>query len=311
MAVTPCKHFFHWRCIMLWHTSPRPERSTCPLCRRRLFIADPLTEEQVQQLGIRTRPPRREEVFSHLRQNEVLLSWDVETIHDFAQRGVDKVIDYMRTSRRQRRLYGYSWIELCQRICDAILPRGGRVRLIFRPHQPTFFCAVVAAVVLHHITRHPSATRAPAFRMLVDWVDMLINTLGESQFHALYREFRRNGLFMSDSYAVAPVTDSYVRFHIGAAARVRSVSAEMKAQAESPRWKQFLRGVKYFAVRDLDPQHDHRTGKTLAEVLCRIPDRGLLHCFPHETGSTDVSFLGLDWSDFLMVETSNSPDARS
>jgi hypothetical protein len=30
----PCKHFFHKSCIMMWHTSIRPERDTCPICRR-------------------------------------------------------------------------------------------------------------------------------------------------------------------------------------------------------------------------------------------------------------------------------------
>lgn len=32
--IKPCKHFFHAECILTWHTSIRPERDTCPICRR-------------------------------------------------------------------------------------------------------------------------------------------------------------------------------------------------------------------------------------------------------------------------------------
>jgi hypothetical protein len=52
----PCKHFFHDKCTRDWHNNSRPERSTCPVCRRDLFVADPLTAAQIHQLRGGTRP---------------------------------------------------------------------------------------------------------------------------------------------------------------------------------------------------------------------------------------------------------------
>ncbi|KAF2110388.1 hypothetical protein BDV96DRAFT_651035 [Lophiotrema nucula] len=46
----PCSQcFFHKECILHWFRGTRVERSTCPNDRSELFVAEPLTEEQVAQ----------------------------------------------------------------------------------------------------------------------------------------------------------------------------------------------------------------------------------------------------------------------
>ncbi|KAF2702759.1 hypothetical protein K504DRAFT_464889 [Pleomassaria siparia CBS 279.74] len=52
-----CGHLFHNECIQTWFTSISRMRGTCPNCRTLLFIPDPLTAAQVQQLGDATRFP--------------------------------------------------------------------------------------------------------------------------------------------------------------------------------------------------------------------------------------------------------------
>ena len=47
--VKPFPHFSHKGCILTWHKGNRPEHDTCPVCRRRLFVADPLIPEQIRQ----------------------------------------------------------------------------------------------------------------------------------------------------------------------------------------------------------------------------------------------------------------------
>ncbi|KAJ4983388.1 hypothetical protein SVAN01_11123 [Stagonosporopsis vannaccii] len=311
VALTKCQHLFHYRCIALWHACSRPERNTCPNCRRELYVADPLTQEQIQQQAGRGTLSRREDILPNLQTNEMLVPGDVAALTCYARQCVHEVICNVQKSRYQRRVRGHYWIAVCQQMRDLFLPQGGAVRPIFQVHGHDFVDVVIAAAVLCQITRYPSATRTLAFRRLVGLVDLLIDRIGDGGFQSLYSDFRRNGLFQTDSYCVVPVNDTYIRFYLRTVARIRLVSAEMKARVQGPRWKEALRCVKPFAILGLEPAHSHRTNKTLAEVLGRIPDGGLLHCLSRTPGqrTTGNGALGVAWDEVLLIGTGSGPNA--
>lgn len=309
VTLNTCKHMFHYRCIARWHTSSRPGRNTCPNCRREMFVADSLTEEQIQQLA-RGTSPRREDVIPILQPNEMLVPWDTAVVELYARQGVVHVIAIARRSRFQQRVNGRTWIALCHLIRESLLPQGDTVRPVLQTHGHDFINVVIAAAVLCRIIRYLSATRMSALRELIDWVDLLIDTIGEGEFQTLYGDFRRNGLFETDRICVVPVTDAYVRFYLREVARLRLVSAEMRDQVQRPKWKETLRCIKHFAVRNLEPAHARRTNKTLANVLGRIPDGGLLHCLSRTPGQRSMGngALGIAWDNVLMVETESGQD---
>lgn len=47
VQVTACEHIFHEDCILRWFTGTNQKRNTCPNCRKELFIANPLTRQQI------------------------------------------------------------------------------------------------------------------------------------------------------------------------------------------------------------------------------------------------------------------------
>ncbi|KAF2621337.1 hypothetical protein BU25DRAFT_483159, partial [Macroventuria anomochaeta] len=242
VSLQPCRHFFHYCCIARWHHSARPERNTCPNCRRELFIADSLKAEQIRQLTGDAQFQSREEAVAQLQPNEVLVPWEAVAMRAYAEEGVDRVIEWVRKSRR-RRLWGHPWIRLCTAIRDTVLARGGSLRSIFEPHKDTFILLYHAFVVLFQIARHPIAMRKPAFRRFLRWVEDLLEALGRGQFDMLCDEVHHNGLFETDGYIMAVVNNTYLQRQDELGGRIDTIVAEMETLERSQLWNKIVRSL--------------------------------------------------------------------
>ncbi len=303
VALRPCQHIFHYSCIVRWHTSIRPERNTCPICRCELFVADPLTDAQIDLLTNGVRLPRREETIARLRPDEVLVPWDMFIMLANAQQSVDGVIEHVRASRIYRRLWGHPWIALCKRLRDEMLLICGQLRPVFQPHGDTFILAIVAAVLLVQITRHPSATRRPDFQRLVDLTDELVNGFREEEFRTLYNQFLYGGLFEIDSYYTIRATREHIRAQIAITARIRLISAEMRDRQQESKHKGFFRRVAHFNVSDLLEDHPRRSDKTLSAVLSRMTNGETPHFLAYVRRSSAGDHApDLEWNDVLALE---------
>lgn len=137
----PCTHFYHRRCIVTWLTSIRPESASCPMCRKILFVADPLTAAQIASLdtenhllGLERLPdgPHREP-----RTGEEVVDWTSYTLH----RACVRLLAYEATFEHRE----ISLIDVCQFVMGSLLVEAGRpLRAVFAQTQDTFiplYCA--------------------------------------------------------------------------------------------------------------------------------------------------------------------------
>lgn len=221
----PCTHFFHKGCIVEWHTSARPERNTCPICRRILFVADPLNPAQIQQLNrdMALTLPRRP-LGPHRRPgwNEELLDWEGYTIWMYAQCAVRKEIDRVLICGGKHR-----WVQVCKEVRDKMLAAGGTLRPEFEPYRDSFLLLVHATPVLLAIATYDHAIRCRAFAKFNDWIMRPSDTLGNGGVE-LSVVMRWDGLFVSDTLRVVTVHRVYRQAFEASFFRLCEIRAEMK-----------------------------------------------------------------------------------
>ncbi|KAF1842290.1 uncharacterized protein K460DRAFT_398309 [Cucurbitaria berberidis CBS 394.84] len=226
----PCTHFFHKGCIVEWHTSARPERDTCPICRRTLFVADPLSPAQIQRLydaaglTFTRRPlgPHR-----HPRSNEEVLSWEACTIHIYANRAVQQEIDRVLISGGRHR-----WGKVCKEARDEFLAAGGTLRPVFEPYRDSFLLLIVAMSVQISIACYDHAIRCRAFVKLHERMKEMSATIGSERDFDLSMEMHRNGLFVSETLRVVTVPRAFRQSLRTASLRVCGLKAEMEKRRE-------------------------------------------------------------------------------
>ncbi|KAH6620549.1 hypothetical protein C7974DRAFT_235961 [Boeremia exigua] len=300
VALKPCKHFFHYTCIMRWHTSHRPERATCPNCRTPLFTAAPLTNAQIAELH----SSLEQETLVYLAPNDILVPFDLFVLGLHADAAVDQEIAKVQGSRVWRRGAGHAWVALCASVRDATMHVQGELRAVFQPHRDTFVMAVVAAVVVVSVTRHEGATEWPAFGRLVGWLDRLIDGYTEEEFRVLYGEFREKGLWMTNCYFVGRGGSLFVRARVDAKARVRSVSAEIEGRTEVSRWKGLGRRIAHLTMSELVPGGRHLTSRTLLGVLSRMTEGEPPDFLSYMRGGRwmDGDELDFGWDDALVLQ---------
>ena len=94
VALAPCGHIFCRVCIQSWFDSSRPERDTCPTCRRVLFTIEPLTPEQIARLKVEYDvhgAPRMRALgpYRPLRPDETLEDWEKFTSDNIAREAIE------------------------------------------------------------------------------------------------------------------------------------------------------------------------------------------------------------------------------
>ena len=130
-------HLFHYDCITSWHGSLRPERNTCPSYRLGLFLADPLSDEQIQQLTEESQQPGPEPASRQPRlddESRLVVPKEVLMIRVLAEEDINKVVKWMQQSRRWR-LWSDPRLPICKVICISLLEGGGQLRpRVFEGH---------------------------------------------------------------------------------------------------------------------------------------------------------------------------------
>lgn len=260
----PCRHLFHYECIQDWYTSIRPERNTCPNCRRELFIADPLTPEQIRQMQI-------SDLRDRIRaRGEVCVAWEHVAMDATARELVDQMEKRDRVSLR-RRFSGRPFLELCKMLRDAITIAVGPFRPAFEPHKETFVLLVLAVPVLLHITRHKSAYRTADCQFFLDRLNELLNYLGQVRHQELYAEMLQTGLFDDGGYRMGIISRDYVREYEEAATRVLRASSYMQNRSGNNGVLSKLGGYLARTVPlGLVPEHYNRDCETPLTVLQKI-----------------------------------------
>ncbi|KAF2845311.1 hypothetical protein T440DRAFT_522739 [Plenodomus tracheiphilus IPT5] len=194
----PCAHFFHVLCIVRWHNSSRPERNTCPLCRRVLFVADPLTPTQIRLLHGDSRPlgPHRLP-----GPDEEIAPWEIYSRDMEASYAVSLEIDRVSVSGGD-----YRWMEVTKLVRDNIMVAGGRLRPEFVPHSDTSVLLAFAISVLWSVVRFPRTVESPAFVSFNLWIDALIEQQEDPD---VYVDIHSHGLFDCNFLKVSTVPKMY------------------------------------------------------------------------------------------------------
>ncbi|KAF2132440.1 hypothetical protein P153DRAFT_416055 [Dothidotthia symphoricarpi CBS 119687] len=261
----PCQHFFHRACIVNWHTSTRPERDTCPICRRVLFQADALTTEQIQHLvediyhdhGVRPLGPYREP-----GPNERLVEWGQYVLASEAERAVRQEINRVVTSGGQ-----HDWMKVCRELRDSMLGINGTLRPAFEPYRDTVVLRLHAIPMFFAITAYDDAIQKRAFRKFYYWFSQVNNTRAEVE---LYNQVALDGLYVLDVRLVATVSAEWL-------------------QSQCDKVEKFAR-----IATDLEERRDARSIRGLRERITTWVTRGLFGVLARHRFDVDESSIRRD-----------------
>jgi hypothetical protein len=227
----PCTHFFHDKCIRDWHNSTRPERSTCPICRRKLFVANPLTAAQIRQLQGDTRlvGPHRAP-----GPDEVLIDREIFMMDLIAAMEVRREIERVRKSGGNHR-----WAEVAKAARDINMAVSGMLRPIFEPYRDTFVLVLHIMAVYVALMDMDDAEFAQnrGFAKFNWWAHEVRNTLPQETVLELGMDMFRNGIFVSDTYEVVTVPTTHLLPRQRARGRIEQLRADLMLQ-----WSRSMRG---------------------------------------------------------------------
>lgn len=187
----PCQHFFHKECILSWFTSIRPERDTCPICRRALFKADPLTPEQLELL----QADDLEDPHSHSNAENphwVMMNGEYMAMDIVAGLVVRREFDSLDAFGGH-----FHWYDVCRRIHTAMLAVNGPLRPLFEPHQDTFVLLVHSAAALVAIGNNNLQIQEVDRREFLNWFINLLEQMGEPLVNELCGALHEDGLYIT------------------------------------------------------------------------------------------------------------------
>lgn len=208
----PCLHFFHQSCILTWHSSIRPERDTCPICRRTLFIAEPLTPAQLDLLH---------EELEDQHTNAVEQETEQETDPDdqrpvwvfmngeFMSMDIVAGLVIKRESDNLEAVGYFNWYDVCTSIHTALLAVNGPLRPIFREHRDTFVLCVHAAAALVAIENSDIAMSEADKDDFLVWFRCLLGDMSAQVAVELCQEMSQNGLFVTPLQPVVVAPGTY------------------------------------------------------------------------------------------------------
>ncbi|KAF2681223.1 hypothetical protein K458DRAFT_406586 [Lentithecium fluviatile CBS 122367] len=156
----PYSHFYHDSCIRAWFTSTRPERGTCPNCRKALFIPDRLTAQQIASMFEEERSPSTNRLpygpHRELGPDEVLVDWTTYNMDHI-------IIRRLREERagaygRRRRT---SFINVCRMtVTELIAAADTPLRNAFDAHHDDYLPLQCAhRMILWLTSTHPRVHR--------------------------------------------------------------------------------------------------------------------------------------------------------
>jgi hypothetical protein len=220
----PCTHFFHHACIIKWHTSTLLERDTCPICRRLLFIADPLTPAQLQRrvlaiIGHRCMPG----------PHETLMAWETLFMDAAAEYYVRKEIERVHASGGP-----YHWVLIHELIRSAILLSGGPLRPVFAIHRNYVVLACSSSVYMA-IAQHTPALRTEAFVTYHHWLSLLHATLPHERMMGLRSVHHQYGLLQRNDIPVVVVPTSHREMRRSRCQQLQILSRQLSMPQEQRR----------------------------------------------------------------------------
>ena len=274
----PCCHLFHYCCISRWHHSARPERNTCPECRCELFIADPLTEEQIRQLFDETQPTR-----VIVRLDVYFLTFRAKSYLEQLDRCTRKRHSLFRSRRNYLR-------EFCEGLPGLLFSEDTRVNPIFTQHKNAFVRIVAAIAMLLEMVFVPHHIWKPDYLGFINFVDDLRNKFTDEEYTRLYQTFLRDGLFSADDYLTVTITgnamEEEMQRQIEVDAELEHISAEMGGIFKrSPWWRKTVWRVANMSLTNppILPSFPG-TDRTLSSLLRRIVIGDIPHVLRYGTG---------------------------
>jgi hypothetical protein len=247
----PCLHFFHQSCILTWHSSIRPERDTCPICRRKLFIADPLTPVQLDLLHEEELEDQRPDIEEQetRQDNEpgtdpddqrpmwVFMSGEFMSMDIIAGLVIKRECDNFDAAGH------FSWYDVCTSVHTAILTVNGPLRPNFREHRDTFVLCVHAAATLVAIENSDIVMAEADRDDFLVWFRCLLGDMSAPVAVQLCQEMGQNGLFVTPLQPIAVVPGNYrERPHMSAQA-FRSMLGHVMKNSEGEGLRARLRRV--------------------------------------------------------------------
>lgn len=259
----PCRHLFHYCCISRWHHSSRPERNTCPECRCELFVAEPLTEEQIRHL------------FDEPQPTERIVRTDAYILTFCAKDYLEKLDKCTRKRHNLFRLRGNYLRGFCEGMPDLLLSVNRPVKPVFTQHKNAFVLIVAAIALLLEMAFVPQHIWKPDYLTFINFVDGLRNEFTEEEYSRLYQTFLHDGLFRTNHYLTEPVTEEEMgeemRRQIELHAKIEQISAMGVMFKRSPWWKKTVWRVANVSLRNLPILPPFPcTDRTLSSLLRRI-----------------------------------------
>ncbi|KAH3911114.1 hypothetical protein HBH56_140760 [Parastagonospora nodorum] len=212
----PCRHFFHQSCILIWHSGIRPERDTCPICRRTLFIADPLTPAQLDLLHEEELENQHTDTVEQETEQENELDTDPDDQRptwvfmngEFMSMDIVAGLVIKRESDNLDAVGHFNWYDVCTSIHTALLTVNGPLRPIFREHRDTFVLCVHAAAALVAIENSDIIMAEADRDDFLVWFRCLISDMSAELAEKLCQEMSKDGLFVTplQPIVVAPWT---------------------------------------------------------------------------------------------------------
>jgi hypothetical protein len=197
VLLIPCGHFFHKDCILAWHSSIRPERDTCPICRRTLFIADPLTPTQLELLQEydldHTHSILEEPEIDPAEEHSVwvVMNGEYMTMDVVAGLVIQQQMDLMNALAGR-----FHWYEVCKSIHNVMLAINGPLRPVFETHKDTFVLCVHCTAALISIGNSNLQMERLDRRDFLNWLQSLLMQVGGELVEELCVEMERDGLFV-------------------------------------------------------------------------------------------------------------------
>ena len=143
VSTQPCRHLFHYCCISRLNHSTRPKRNTCPECPCELFVADPLTKEQIRHL------------FDEPQPTERIVRTDAYILTFYAKDYQEKLDKCIRKRHDLFRLRGNYLRGFCEGMPDLLLSVNRPVKPVSTQHKNASVLIVAAIALLLEIAFVP------------------------------------------------------------------------------------------------------------------------------------------------------------
>ncbi|KAH7119928.1 hypothetical protein B0J11DRAFT_582423 [Dendryphion nanum] len=186
VSLNPCKHIFCRKCILSWFGGVRPERGTCPGCRKTLFKADPLTAKQIEEREI------DESRDAHLQVN-----WEIYMVKSFAREEVE--LENYRVSLPGQ--HEQDWIHVCKKATRRFLQLESStnvVRQSLRPHLHKIVLLLCGVRIGHIVKSFSTTVNSKPFAVYWRWLWKMYHGLGDEVIADLFRDGLEHRVFESD-----------------------------------------------------------------------------------------------------------------